>query len=206
MKYGARFRYKRIFQYNLEGNLINIYSDLNQMHEITGYRKDYISAACRHTYPSANGYLWIYEDESETIENLLSKIPISHIVEQYDKSGKLIAEYSSCSAAAKAMKCSKSHISRAINNYNLTACGYYWKNKNDSNSIEERIKNHENCYKDRERKILQLDKDGNILNEYKSIQAAAEAMGKPACRSAIGKVCQGKQKTSCGYRWAYAEV
>lgn len=208
MKYGAKWRYKKIFQYNLNGELVNVYKSLDQMHELTGYRKDYISAACRHQYSSANGYLWIYEDEKESIENLLNHIPdaTNCPVLQYDLNGNFIAEYSSYSVAAKAIGCAKQTISNAANNLTYTAKGFYWKNKNDNFDIKEKIIAHNNVYNDRKKKIIQLDKNNNIIQIFNSIQDAANAIGKPSCRSAIGKVCQGKQQTSCGFKWAYAEA
>lgn len=205
MKYGAHYRQKKIYQYDLSGILNNIYDNLDDMHQKTGYRKDYISAACRHTYSSANGYLWIYEDEIENIETLLQKIPksISQPVLQYDLAGNFIAEFPSYEAAAKVVNCSRSGISKAANNSIITLKGYYWKNKNDTIDIKEKIQKQNNKYSNKKKQIAQLDEQNNILNIYDSIQTAANAMGKPQCRSSIGRVCQGKQKTSCGYKWAY---
>lgn len=208
MKYGARFRYKRIFQYNFSGELINIYNNLNEMAELTGYRKDYISAACRHVYTSANGYLWIYEDEEETIENLLKQIPEETRISilQYDENGEFIKEFSSYRSAAKELHCDVNLIINAVKQISATAKGYFWKAKNDPIDINAKIQAYNNRYNDRKKKIVQMDKDNNIIATYNSITEAANAIGKPSIRSAISKVCQGKQATSGGYKWAYAEA
>lgn len=208
MKYGARFRYKRIFQYNFSGELINIYNNLDEMTKLTGYRKDYISAACRHTYTSANGYLWLYEDEEETVENLLKLIPEETRVSilQYNDKGNFIKEFPSYRAAAKELHCDVNLIINAVKQISATAKGYFWKAKNDPIDINSKIQAYTNRYNDRKKKIIQMDKDNNVIALYDSITEAANALGKPSIRSAISKVCQGKQATSGGYKWAYAEA
>ena len=208
MKYGARFREKRIFQYDLSGRLINVYESLNDMHNQTGYRKDYISAACRHTYPSANGYLWIYEDEEESISSLLNKIPkeLAHVVLQYDNQGNFIAEYPSYNSAAEAVGCDRGLIANAAKTLSATAKGYFWKDKDDSIDIIDKIKAFNSRYSDRKKQVIQMDLDGNIIATHESITTAAEVLGNPGLRAAIGRVCSGKQKTSGGYKWAYAEA
>lgn len=206
-KFGARFRQKKIYQYNFDGKLINIYNNLEDMHEKTGYTKDYISAACRHTYPSANGYLWVYEDDETLIQDLLAKIPpkINHPVLQYSLNGELIREYSSYSEVERILGIDKSQISRVVKDKKGTAGGYFWKDKDDTTPIEEMINKKNNQYNDRKKRVNQYDLQGNFICSYPSIVDAAKAINKSSCVSAIGKVCRGKQKTSCGYKWSYDE-
>lgn len=205
MKFGARFRKKKVYQYNFDGELVNIYDSLDDMYEKTGYRKDYISAACRHTYPSANGYLWIYEDEESSIQELLDKIPekTNHPVLQYSLNGELIREYSSYGEAARITGIAKSQISKATKTTGITAGGYFWKDIKDSFSIEESMISRNSRYDDRKKKVCQYSLDGKFITAYDSLTDAAKAMNKPSCSSAIGKVCRGEQKTSCGYKWSY---
>ena len=49
--------------------------------------------------------------------------------------------------------------------------------------------------------VLQYDKDMNFIKKYNSISEAVEETG--CDRSAIIKVCQGKQKTSLSFIWKY---
>ena len=58
---------------------------------------------------------------------------------QYDLAGNFIAEFPSYEAAAKVVNCSRSGISKAANNSIITLKGYYWKNKNDTIDIKEKI-------------------------------------------------------------------
>lgn len=52
--------------------------------------------------------------------------------------------------------------------------------------------------------VLQLDKNDNVLNEYKSVNEAARQTGCDC--STISKVCRGKLKTHGGFKWKYKEV
>lgn len=206
-KYCKNKLQKRIYQYDLNGNLMNVYENLNEMHEKTGYRKDYISAACRHQYPSANGYLWIYETEEESIEELLKKIPPSnnHPVLQYSLDGHLIREYQSYSAAAKVVGTDKTNIARAAKTPGSTAKGYFWKDKDNDASINEAIQIKENRYNDRKRQICQYDLNDNFIASYDSIIAAAKALDKVGSYASIGRVCRGEAQIACGYKWRYKE-
>ena len=55
------------------------------------------------------------------------------------------------------------------------------------------------------RKILQLDKHGNLIKEWDSIIAAARSLNKP--RSNISNCCRGyRYKTAYGYIWKYKDT
>lgn len=51
--------------------------------------------------------------------------------------------------------------------------------------------------------VLMLDKNGNLIKRYKSLGEATRDTGFDM--SAIIRVCKGRQKTSMGYKWAYAD-
>lgn len=51
--------------------------------------------------------------------------------------------------------------------------------------------------------VYQLDKNGNIINEFDSIFMAAQYINRD--NSSISKCCKGKQKTCGGYMWKYKE-
>lgn len=53
----------------------------------------------------------------------------------------------------------------------------------------------------RNKKVLQLDFNNNILNEYKSISEAQKALN--VSKGLIGKVCNGIYKTAYGYKWKF---
>jgi hypothetical protein len=51
--------------------------------------------------------------------------------------------------------------------------------------------------------VLQFDKQGNFITEYKSIGGAYSKTGVPS--SAICEVCKGKRKSAHGYIWLYKD-
>ena len=51
--------------------------------------------------------------------------------------------------------------------------------------------------------VFMISKDGEILKRFNSLGDAAREVGVDI--SAIIRVCKGKQKTSMGYKWTYAE-
>lgn len=55
----------------------------------------------------------------------------------------------------------------------------------------------------RVREVYQLDKEGNIIAEFKSVTFAAIAVGTSA--SNISLACRGKHKTLKGFCWKYKE-
>ena len=57
--------------------------------------------------------------------------------------------------------------------------------------------------KPRGRSVLQMDEDGNILNEYETISDAAREIGVDS--KCITDAAKGKQKHAGGYRWKYKE-
>lgn len=63
----------------------------------------------------------------------------------------------------------------------------------------------ERCLKNnpQNKPVIQMMPDGTEINLYKTIADAAKMMG--ITDSPIIRVCKGKQKTACGYRWRYAD-
>ena len=122
---------------------------------------------------------------------------------EYSWNGELIKEYSSYGEAARITGIAKSQISKATKTTGATAGGYFWKDVKNSLPIEESIISRNNQYNDRKKKVYQYSLDGKFITAYDSLTDAAKAINKPSCSSAIGRVCRGEQKTSCGYKWSY---
>lgn len=53
------------------------------------------------------------------------------------------------------------------------------------------------------KKVLQLSKDGAVLNTYNSMSEAARALGKPSQTGGLSLTCNGLQKTWMGYKWRF---
>ncbi len=86
-----------------------------------------------------------------------------------------------------------STIIRAIKN-NFNCFGYRWKyyNNDTSNILPNITKN---------RGILQLDLEGNLLREFKNSTEAEMETG--VSKKSITNVCKNRKKSAYGYIWRY---
>ena len=137
---------KKVYQYSLDGKFLDVFERLYQATEVTKTSAPAISSAAKRG-GTCGGFLWSFKElTDEEISNLVSKInqPDSRGlgISQYDKSGNFVKHYDSIGKAAKELKCSKSTISRGINN-NRLAKGYYWilDSKKDEITIEKLLEN-----------------------------------------------------------------
>lgn len=73
--------------------------------------------------------------------------------------------------------------------------------QNIRHAIKTGLMNHEHAHVP----VEQYSLDGEYITTHESVTVATLAVGlKEGSKSAISRACQGKQKTSAGYRWKYA--
>ena len=119
-------------------------------------------------------------------------------VQQYDLKGNYICSYTSVKEAKE--KTGISHIDACCRGERKTSGGFQWIYVNSSN-IENSIKT--NLIAHSERAVIQYDLQGNKIENFKSIAAAAKSTG--IAYTSILKVCQKKGHTAGGFRWSYFE-
>lgn len=129
------------------------------------------------------------------------------LIYQFDLDGNLVGSYWGYTEAARAVgepqgmgniyKCCKGQI--------LTSYGYKWSFSQDKAAemaSSPRILDN-GRHSTQKRKVLQLDNNGNILNEFPSCAEAARAM--LVSTGAICNACNGRAKSCAGYKWQYKE-
>lgn len=116
-------------------------------------------------------------------------------VYQYDLSGKFIGEYKSAHEAARILNIQFTNICKVCRGERKTAGGFGWsyEKKTVEEPIQTTIKHNTT--------VLQYDKSGNFIAEYKSAREAWKQTG--ISDTTIGLVCKGKGKTAGGYIWKY---
>lgn len=126
-------------------------------------------------------------------------------ISRYSLTGKLIETYSNATLAAKAMKTSRGHLSKACQgrDKNLTACGYLWRRGNaqeiDISGLL-KVRWFGNSPLARQQKSIgQYNLQGELLNTYSSIREAAKAMNTHP--NNIQKVLSNRRLTCAGFLW-----
>jgi hypothetical protein len=116
---------------------------------------------------------------------------------QYDLDGVFIKEWESAVDAGKGLKISYSDINRACKKENLTAFGFQWRYKNSEIKIGKYVKPENGSNK----AVIQLTKNDEFLNEYKSI---TEAFNKTGIKNTNINNCLAQRSFSAGgYKWKY---
>ena len=118
---------------------------------------------------------------------------------QYDLEGKFIREWDSAVDAGKEMKISYSDINRACKKETLTAACFQWRYKNSDIKIGKYVKPENGSNK----RVIQLTKEGEFLNEYKSITEAFNKTG--VKQTNIGNCLAKRSFSAGGYKWKYKQ-
>lgn len=112
---------------------------------------------------------------------------------QYNLDGTFYKEWESCKAAQ--LFYNNRSINHCLNNKQLSACGYLW-SKIKKDFLEPIIK------KTNAKKIIQLDKDNNIVKIWNS---ALEAESEGFKSEKISLVCNNKREHHKNYKWKFYE-
>lgn len=115
-------------------------------------------------------------------------------VRQYDFDGNFIKEYASANEAGRELGVMPYCISFCCQGKIGSVKGYLWKyaNENYAKKMHTRA---------RSRRVVQMDMRGNIINIWLSLKDAANGTGSNA--SSIGGCCNGRRKSTNGYKWKY---
>ena len=199
---------KRVYQYSLEGYLINEYESAiaaaKAIYKL-GLTKDSDSSArpsicgcCRGENLHAYGFQWRY-DKFDKIEAVKPSRKVGVAVLQYSIDGKLIAKYDNLIDASKVIgsDCAYNSICSCLNKRQKTACGYIWVYEDEEFILSDYV-----TYKDRKKRVWQCTIDGEPIKEFDSMSSAARSVnGRP---QGISECVNGKREIAYGYKWKCA--
>jgi len=115
-----------IGQYDLEGNLVQTYTNTVEASKAVGVHKNGIRDVIKGRGMTYGGFIW-----SKTIKKKIAvdpKITLSKSgISQYDLDGRWLKTFKSCLAASGETKVENSNIHLAVHGQTLTAGGYLWR-------------------------------------------------------------------------------
>lgn len=139
------------------------------------------------------------------IESAFSHIFINNKIVCFNENGNFYKIYDSSVDASNDLALNTSNISMCLNKQYKFSGKYQfikyteWCSNNSPNKI-----NPINFQQVNSKKVIQKDKDGNVLNKFNSISEVLKFINKPeSSRSSISKACNGKLKTAYGYIWEF---
>lgn len=115
---------KTVYQYNLDGYLLNTFEDLTSAAQTIDVRKQDISRACWSVNHSLGGYLWSYEYKDPFVVEPDNR---KKQVIQYNLEGEEIARFVSASDASRKTGVSKTCITRCCRGERENSGGFKWK-------------------------------------------------------------------------------
>ena len=186
---------KSIKQYDLHGNYIKTFSSASEAARAVSSQEkignSHIIQCCRGTQKTAYGFIWRYEVDTENI--LLTSSKANRAVKQFDLQGNYLRTFNTIREAAELLKVSPTGIGSACRGIQQTCGGYKWKYANQDYSFIERGR----------KKVEQYTLDNIFIQSFSSMQEASRITGVRA--DTISAVCRGKQKSSGGFLWRYAD-
>ena len=195
-----RNKYKqKILQYSLDGIFIKEWFGLKKTAKILGYNYQCIGGCLRGEHSYAYGYIWRYKKGNKIPKKINVKLPESGLekpILQYNLNGEFIKEWRSV-AEAKRWFFEKYNKKLHFDLKRRSSGGYMWREKTSENfpkKISEYYVETGKCTK-----IIQYDKDMNIIAEWSMVKIAAEKLG--FNRKGIESCIQGRRKTYKGFIW-----
>lgn len=122
--------------------------------------------------------------------------PNSTSIIQYTLSGEYIRDWSSQNQIERELGIESDLIGRVLNGKQKQAGGFQWKRAGEEpKDITKEVRSRLG--------VIQYDLDGNEINKFPSVKAAAIAM--KCDPKNISRVCkkENNRKTACGYKWEY---
>lgn len=200
-----RYRNKKyIGQYSFDGNLLNVYSKINDIPK--EFNPKSVRSACCGGSKSYNKYMWEWNEVKENLPKKIKPYVINHHqkkkVIKYDLKGNFINVYDSLIEGANSVGFDYPHnIGLCCKDIKRSAGGYMWKFYTDN--FPKKIKPYKIKHsKHNTRKVAQYTIDGEFIKEHKSLEEARKCVGLKRS-SPIGEVCRGNYKTSMGFKWEY---
>ena len=201
-----------ILQFDLEGNLIKVWTNIETIANQTGYKQGNISSVISGDRRQAHNYIWkTYNDFLNNNDICLrDKKTTATPVLQYDLEGNFIKKFHSVTSAEIETGISNSKIVAVCKHKRNHAGGYVWCYEEDTVNIDaiSFIKNKNDNINQRKTNRNEM-KSRNINNivdkstgeKFLSISEISDLTG--ISRKVIREVLNGKREEYKGHKWRY---
>ena len=188
-------RRKKILQYDRDGNFIKMFNGRCEAIKEIGKEIDLYNPL------HSGGFIWREYDGGEIPLKIdVLKRPRLHYVPILQiKDDVVVAEYESIADAARALGITRSSITSVLRGRSKSALGFSWKYKNEDSFVATEKK--KKFYQQMQKRVVQLDIEGNFIAEYKSRREASEQTNIHRC--SISNCCNGIIKQVKGYIFKY---
>ena len=189
---------KPVVQLTLDGDFIAEFDGLFDAEKQTNISHSDIGKCCKGKNQSAGGFLWVYKILYD--EELNYCYVNQHLIPvmQFDINGKFISSYESAAEAERQTSTCYKNILQCCRNELKSANNYLWRFKAtycDGQIVE--------YIRDDARPVIQIDKNGNIVSEYRCISDAARLFDVTV--GSIVACCKHKIQSCKGFMWIYKE-
>jgi hypothetical protein len=194
-----RFKNDTIYQYDLDGNLVNQYKNYDEL-PFTEDKKYQITKNLNGRYKTVDDFIFKNNYYTKLPEEILNEhLPLNRKkIYQYDSDGNFIQMWNTISDANKNLN---SQLSNAINAIIKKTCnGFIFRSDYYEKLPLEILEQHTNV---KFSKILQYDLDGKFIKEWNSIRDAKKAL--EITGKKITNCVNGRQKQAGGFIWKYKE-
>ena len=186
-----------VVQLTTNGEFVNEYISITSAAKQTQIAEFCIHNCCEGIQLTAGGFLWVYKKEYQPSSKYTYVNSLYRPVVQLTLDGTLVAEYNSLAEAEKQTGVNYCGIKQCCNGKCKSAGNFVWKDKSKYDP-KEKI----SC-KPKIRAIVQLDLNGNFIDEYSQVKLAAQVT--KTNQTHISSCCTGKRKSAGGFRWMYKE-
>lgn len=189
-------RYKRIIQYDLDGNKIAEYDQIKFAAELLGIDPRRIGECLSRRHNSTSGYQWRYSTEPSPGKLVLGMGYTSPVI-RCDLNWNELERYDSVSSASKDINVSSKSITAACKSKG-TCAGYKWKLEDSNRKNKTIFKSKKN------RNIVQYSKTGEFIAEYNDIYDAVEKLNLNSADTIYDAIIK-QNKTAYGYKWKFKD-